>query len=100
MSVVRNILPPTDKIDVVPLVGVRSEDALNRCLIDLLITTSCFSLSSRESIYRTMNLIPQKVRDELLTPQYVPSKIARILQVHVETVRQWNKRTKINQSNS
>lgn len=100
LSIVRNILPPTDKIDVVPLVGIRREDALNRCLIDLLITTSCFSLSSRESIYRTMHLIPQKVRDELLAAQYCPSKIARILQVHLETVRQWNKRTKINQSNS
>ncbi len=92
LTIVRQLLPPSDKIAVIPLEKMRDEEILEKCLVDILLATSCFSLSSKESVYRTLKFFQENIRDGLLVTKFGPSRIARILQVNVETVRLWSKR--------
>jgi len=71
---------------------MRDDVVLNRCLVDILVATSCFTVSSKESVYKTLLFFRENIRDELLVTEHRPSRIAKMLQVHVETVRLWSKK--------
>jgi hypothetical protein len=94
LSIIRQLLLPSAMITVAHLAKMEDEAVLSRCLIDILVSASCFSLRSKGSIHKTIQYIRENIRDELLTTKAGPSRIAKMLQVNPETVRLWNKRTK------
>jgi len=92
LSIVRHLLLPSEKVEVLCLEKMRDDVVLNRCLVDILVATSCFTVSSKESVYKTLLFFRENIRDELLVTEHRPSRIAKMLQVHVETVRLWSKK--------
>jgi hypothetical protein len=91
LSIVRRVKLGTEEIPVKLIPGINGDAVLDRCLVDILVSTTCFSVRSGGSIIRTLQLVQGNLRKEYLAPLCGPSKIARMFQVSVETVRKWGK---------
>lgn len=91
LSIIRHAILDTEEIPVEILSSIKGDVVLKRCLVDILVSMTCFSVRSGESIVRSLQFVRGELRKEYIAPLFGPSKIARMLQVSVETVRKWSK---------
>ncbi len=94
LSIARNCLLPSETIPVTVLTGIKKDEARERCLIDVFMT-SCLSLRNLESLYRILKLLPDDIKQKLISVDTGKVGIAKLINVDMETIRLWNKKNKL-----
>jgi hypothetical protein len=92
LSIARQCMPPSATIPVHLISSISSEEEELLCMADLFIISTCFNMSSNESVYRRYMLITELIRDKLSFIGNKQSDIARMLNVTPASINQWSKK--------
>ena len=92
LSIARNCLAATEKISVTQLPNVPYDKATDRCLTDILLSATCLSVESRESLFHCHQISPENIRNELFKRSDSPTHLPGLFGITRETLRIWKQK--------